>query len=80
MSKKQTAINFLETKIKGMIEHGSDFGEDYPALLKHIEQAKELEKQNLIEAHNSGKSILPPNETAEDYYNNTYSNKNKQNT
>jgi uncharacterized ubiquitin-like protein YukD len=37
-----------------------------------IEQAKEMEKEQIIEAHNSGKNILPPNENGEQYYNETF--------
>ena len=37
-----------------------------------FQQAKEMEKQQIIDAHNSGKSILPPNESGEQYYNETF--------
>jgi hypothetical protein len=39
---------------------------------KILEGAKEMEKKQIIEAHNSGKYILPPNENGEQYYNETY--------
>jgi hypothetical protein len=42
---QQTAVEQLEKTIQSMIEHGADLGEDYPALMVHIEQAKETEKQ-----------------------------------
>jgi hypothetical protein len=35
-------------------------------------QAKEMEKQQIIDAHNNGKNILPPNENGEQYYNDTF--------
>jgi hypothetical protein len=35
-------------------------------------QAKEMYKQQIIDAHNNGKNILPPNESGEQYYNETY--------
>jgi hypothetical protein len=37
-----------------------------------LEQAKEMEKEQIIDAHNNGKSILPPNENGEQYYNETF--------
>jgi len=37
-----------------------------------IERAKEMEKQQIIDAHNNGKNILPPNENAEQYYKDTF--------
>jgi hypothetical protein len=39
---------------------------------EYIEQAKEMEKQQIIDAHNNGKNILPPNENGEQYYNDTF--------
>lgn len=50
----QTATNWLEQRIKDMIEHGADLGEDLPALLVHIKQAKQLEKQQIIDAFDEG--------------------------
>ena len=35
----------------------------------------ELEKQQIINAHNNGKNILPPNESGEQYYNEQFKNK-----
>ncbi len=40
--------------------------------IKLFEQAKEIEKQQIIEAHNNGKNILPPNESGQQYYNETF--------
>lgn len=40
-----TAVSWLEQIIKSMIVNGGDLGEDYPALLAHIQQAKQLEKK-----------------------------------
>lgn len=37
-----------------------------------MNQAKQIEKEQIIEAHNNGKNILPPNENGEQYYNETY--------
>ena len=40
---KQTAVEFLETKVNGMIENGGDA--DLLAVIEHIQQAKEMEKE-----------------------------------
>jgi hypothetical protein len=42
---KQTAVEWLEMMVKAMIENGGDLGEDLPALMNHIKQAKEMEKE-----------------------------------
>ena len=39
-----TSIEYLETKINGMILNGGDLGEDYLAVLLHIQQAKEMDR------------------------------------
>lgn len=36
------------------------------------EQAKQMEEEQIIDAHNNGKFVLPPNENGEQYYNETY--------
>ena len=43
-----------------------------------IKEAKAMEKEQIIEAHNSGKNILPPNENGEQYYNETYGGNNEE--
>ena len=43
MEKKLTAVEFLETKVNGMIENGGDA--DLLAVIEHIQQAKEMEKE-----------------------------------
>ena len=40
-----TPVEWLENMIVKMEAHGGDLGEDLPALMQHIEQAKEMEKQ-----------------------------------
>jgi hypothetical protein len=47
---EQTPIDWLESIVKSMISNGGDLGEDYPALLNHIEttKQKELELFNLL--------------------------------
>jgi hypothetical protein len=41
------AVEWLEKTIQSMIEHGADLGEDYPALMVHIQQAKEKAAEGL---------------------------------
>ena len=68
---KQTALQwFIEQLIN---EEGIDF---IPTIF--VNQAKEMEKEQIIEAHNSGKNILPPNENGEQYYNETYGGNNEE--
>ena len=47
---EQNPIEWLESTVKSMINNGGDLGEDYPALLTHIETAKQkqLELFNLL--------------------------------
>lgn len=47
---EQTPIDWLESIVKSMISNGGDLGEDYTALLNHIEttKEKELELFNLL--------------------------------
>jgi hypothetical protein len=46
---KQTAVDWLESKIIQMVNHGSDFGEDFPALAVHLNKAKEMEKEQMVD-------------------------------
>jgi hypothetical protein len=62
---KQTAVEQFEAHL---IEYGFDL-----SLHKfEIQTFKEMEKEQIIDAHNNGKSILPPNENGEHYYNETF--------
>lgn len=74
MENKQTAVEWLLEKVNNMINNGGDLGDDYPALLKHIDQAKQIEKQQIIDAW-----IATDNElqriAAEKYYNQTFNQK-----
>ena len=47
---KENPIDWLESRVKSMIDNGGDLGEEYPALLTHIETAKQkqLELFNLL--------------------------------
>ena len=63
-----TAVEFLESKI---------FGDEIFSLSKVIEQAKEMEKQQIIDAVNFGdeRGKITTYSTAEQYYNETFKNK-----
>ncbi len=45
MENQQTPVEWLESMLNGMIQNGACFGEDTPALLKHIEKAKQKEEE-----------------------------------
>jgi hypothetical protein len=44
---KQTAVDWLKVTVKAMIENGGDA--DLHAVLWHIEQAKAMEKEQMID-------------------------------
>jgi len=46
-----TSIEWLEQMAKSMVINGGDLGEDYPALLIHIQQAKEMHKQEIMNTY-----------------------------
>ena len=76
----QTSIEWLENKVKLMIEHNGC--EDLLAVLQHIEQAKEMHKKEIVDAHHYGRafenkypdSLKTYNDSAEQYYNQTFNN------
>jgi hypothetical protein len=65
-----TSIEWLESMVKGMVDNGGDLGEDYPALMVHIQQAKKMHKQEIIDAFNLGD--YGDTRIAEHYYNQTF--------
>jgi len=73
-NKKQTAVEFLVEKINKFNSHFS------LTFTKEIKQAKEMEKQQYIEAYRNGrcdqqsKFPLYYNKTAEQNYNETFKN------
>ena len=71
MEKQQTAVEWLETKVNGMIENGGDA--DLLAVIEHIQQAKEMEKEQIIEAWEDGQNSFS-SRNAEQYYNETFKN------
>jgi len=52
--RKQTAVEWLEDMMKNMVYNGADFGDDYPSLLVHIQQAKQMEKEQIRDAWTDG--------------------------
>jgi len=82
----QTSIEWLENKVKLMIEHNGC--EDLLAVLEHIEQAKEIHKKEIIDSYNQGyrdgendsfysvtnKKDISEYSNADNYYNQTYKN------
>jgi hypothetical protein len=62
MENKQTAVDWLISMHFGGIEHVT------PYFKKHIEQAKEMEKKQIMEAHYAPKYGC----FSEDYYEQTY--------
>ena len=62
--KKQTAVEYLESKI---------FGDEIFSLSKVFEQAKIIEKQQILDAHENGHNYYDVNGISEEqYYNETY--------
>jgi hypothetical protein len=77
---KQTAVDWLESKIIQMVNHGSDFGEDFPALAVHLNKAKEMEKEQMVDAWSDGwlndyEYDEDVKNSAEQYYNKTFNTK-----
>ncbi len=78
---KQTAVEWLKVTVKSMIENGEDA--DLYAVLWHIEQAREMEKERMFEVYHGyqdyldnefknqcgGQSVIL---TFEEYYNKTF--------
>ena len=77
---KKTAVEWLKVTVKAMIENGGDA--DLHAVLWHIEQTKEMEKAQMIDAWSNGwlndyQSDEDVKNSAEHYYNETFNTKEK---
>jgi len=72
--KKLTAIEYLEKTINHMLYNGGDLGEDAPALMIHINRAKLMEKEQIIEFADEYADAVMGGciKRAEQYYNETY--------
>jgi hypothetical protein len=75
--KKQTAVRFIELKLLGLVSFDS---EELRKMYKDILlQAKEMEKQQIINCYNQSWHFRDkPYETAEKYYNETFGGKDEQ--
>lgn len=73
---KQTAVEWLENQIKNskyFYKLMEDINSRSTVSQSNIfEQAKEMEKEQIIEAYNKGEFNDGMNETAEEYFNKTY--------
>jgi hypothetical protein len=70
---KQTAIEWLEDQIE-CFGNKHELQMSWATLDELLEQAKEMEKEQIIDAHDCGyiDGANKKNETAEQYYNETY--------
>ena len=70
MDKQQTAVEWLIDMHFGGIEHVT------PYFKKHIEEAKEMEKEQIVKANNNGcgsmMCMIDSKRDGEQYYNETY--------
>jgi len=78
----KTAMMQLKSIVQSMIENGGDLGEDYPALMQHIENHIPKERQQIEEAYmdstlqfDNASPIINP-KTPSEYYNQTYTQNN----
>jgi hypothetical protein len=76
---KHTAVDWLYNNLKSHFEHDGDLLE---CVQMSMQQAKEIEKEQIIDANIAGMEFIPvdPNryqEDAEQYYNETFSTKEK---
>ena len=77
---KQTAVEWLEDCLTEQHPNGSFVWNTRADLEALFKQAKEMEKQNIIDAHISGMEFIAVdpnhyNNDAEQYYNETFKNK-----
>jgi hypothetical protein len=73
MENKQTAVEWLEEQFIWMIEDGVDWFDAFHSVMSKLEQAKQMEKEQIKEAFKYGEMpVLFINFNAEQYYNKTY--------
>lgn len=71
---KQTAVEFYRINLMALVSTGKT---DFKTEPEIFEQAKEMEKQQIIDANNDGYKVGKKTkkfETAEQYYNETFNN------
>jgi len=73
MAKHQTAVEYIEMMVKNMVYNGADFGDDYDALLIHIDRAKKREKDIIVTTYD----ISLPFISGEEYYNHMFKKENQ---
>jgi len=82
----KTAVEWLvgELMSKGIINFGGWLWDDNISIVEIIEQAKEIEKEQIIDAHIEGQRVFDKyphtqwtNDQAEVYYNQTFNTKQK---
>ena len=66
---KQTAVEWLYNNLKSHFEHDGDLLE---VVQMSFEQAKEMERTQIIKAYDKGEFNCGVNETSEQYYVKTY--------
>jgi len=73
-NKQQTAVEYLEKTVNAMIKNGGD--SDLLAVLWHVQQAKEMEKEKAIKLHYEYELYVMMNEsvvmTFGQFYEQTY--------
>lgn len=86
MENKMTAVEYIEEGIKAREKHWQDqYQQGYQRALSdimlYIEEAKQMEKEQIINTYLNACSRLTPygyyNDSAEQYYNETYQNEKK---
>ena len=73
MSKeKTTVVEWLESKVDAMIKNGGDA--DLLSVIEHIQKAKEMEKEQIIDAANWDSKSISENgiRKGDKYYNETF--------
>ena len=66
---KQTAVEWLYNNLKSHFEHDGDLLE---VVQMSFEQAKEMERTQIVKAYDKGEFNCGVNETSEQYYVKTY--------
>ena len=70
MNKQQTSVEWLENELEIVLPILEK--EEFRFFKEAIEQAKALEKQQIIDAHKNGEYLIPNSENAELYYQETF--------
>jgi len=72
MKTKQTAVEWLEEQFIWMIEDGVDWFDAFHSVMSKLEQAKQMEKEQIKDAFDKGYSYYLFNGGGEQYYSVTY--------